>query len=84
MIRAVMEFSQNVTYSKHTTRAALILPELAIQEKFADDFALGLVADMSEEDIVKVKSLMLDYIKDRHPQEPLRLVGKGYVGYGTR
>ena len=39
---------------------------------------------MSEDEVAEVKGLMLDYIKGRHPREPLRLVGNGYVGFGTK
>ena len=47
-------------------------------------FMRGFVADMSADEIAQSKQLMLDYIKSRHPQEPFRLVGTGYVGYGMK
>jgi ubiquinone/menaquinone biosynthesis C-methylase UbiE len=40
--------------------------------------------DMSSEEIEKARQLMLEYVKEKHPQEPFRLIGKGYVGYGVR
>jgi ubiquinone/menaquinone biosynthesis C-methylase UbiE len=40
--------------------------------------------DMSSEEIEKARQLMLEYVKEKHPQEPFRLIGKGYVGYGVK
>lgn len=47
-------------------------------------FMQGLVADMSEKEVTRVKQLMLEFLRERHPEQPLRLTGKGYIGYGVK
>lgn len=47
-------------------------------------FMKALVVDMSADEVEKAKQLMLDYVKERHPKEPLRLTGNGYLGYGSK
>lgn len=47
-------------------------------------FMRGLVADMSEDEVRQLRELMLQRVKERHPEEPFRLTGRGYVGYGRK
>ena len=47
-------------------------------------FMKGLLADMSSDEVQQIRELMLEYVKQRHPEEPFRLTGKGYVGYGMK
>ena len=47
-------------------------------------FMKALTADMSDDEIRNARQLMLDYVKQRHPEEPLRLTGKGYIGRGLK
>ena len=39
---------------------------------------------MKSDEIERARELMLEYLKDKHPHEPFRLTGNGYVGYGTK
>ena len=43
-----------------------------------------LMADMSEEEVTKTKDAMLQFVKERHPGEPLRLTGTALIGWGTK
>ena len=41
-----------------------------------------LMANMSTEQNAKATALMLDFVKSRHPIEPIHLQGKAVIGWG--
>jgi hypothetical protein len=47
-------------------------------------FKKSFIADMSDDEMLQSRQFTLDYVKQRHPQEPLRLTGKAYLGCGMK
>lgn len=47
-------------------------------------FIKGFIADMSEGEVAEAKRLMVEYVKERHPEEPLVLRGVGLVGWASK
>ena len=42
------------------------------------------IEEMSSEDRERARQWILEYLKQKHPQEPFRLTGNGYIGYGVK
>ena len=43
-----------------------------------------LAADMTEEELKKVYELMMDWIKEKYPSTPARMVGKAFIALGRK
>ena len=45
---------------------------------------LRMIRDMSENDIGKVRELILEYLMEKHPATPSRLTGTAIIGVGRK
>ncbi|KAK5169630.1 uncharacterized protein LTR77_005607 [Saxophila tyrrhenica] len=68
------EFKMGLPFETH---------EAVVQFVFeAFPFMKGLTADFGEEEVARGKEMMLEFVRQKHPEVPLRLDGTGLIGWG--